>query len=97
MAFDLVKALFAEAIPCGMSSLLVQVTVVPAFTVNVGGLKVKLSMEMPFATGVLCARAGSTNGATTGAQTAPSAAARSAPCNVFEMDIADLSLPMPSR
>jgi hypothetical protein len=34
--------LFAEAMPWGVSSLLVQVTVVPAFTVKVCGVKVKL-------------------------------------------------------
>src|SRR5579863_10538365 len=31
---------------CGISSLLVQVTVVPAFTVSVGGVKVKLSIDI---------------------------------------------------
>ncbi len=46
MAFDRAKALFDEAMPCGMSSRFVQVTVVPAFTVKAGGVKVKLSIDM---------------------------------------------------
>src|SRR6516165_11182789 len=42
---DFLKALFDEAMPCGISSLLVQVTVVPAFTVSVCGPKEKLSID----------------------------------------------------
>jgi len=42
---DFLKALFDEAIPCGMSSLLIQVTLVPAFTVSVCGVKVKLWID----------------------------------------------------
>jgi hypothetical protein len=86
-AFDLEKALFDEAIPCGISSLLVQVTAVPAFTVNVGGLKVKLSIEMLPAGAALCARAGSTIGARMAAATAPRAAATRAPRIVSKTDI----------
>ena len=33
---------------CGTSSLLIQVTLVPAFTVSVGGVKLKLSMPISF-------------------------------------------------
>jgi hypothetical protein len=32
--------------PCGISSLFVQVTVVPAFTVTAAGVKLKLSIEI---------------------------------------------------
>ena len=35
----------SDAIPWGISSLFVQVTVVPALTVSVCGVKLKLSME----------------------------------------------------
>src|ERR1700744_2685280 len=52
MAFDRVKVLPVAAMPCGMSSRLVQVTVVPAFTVRVCGAKVKLSMATADAAGV---------------------------------------------
>ena len=69
-AADLLKALFDEAMPCGMSSLLVQVTVVPAFTVNVAGVKLKLSIEIVVAGSA--ARANSTPAANTELTTAPS-------------------------
>jgi hypothetical protein len=59
-AFDLRKALLSEAMPCGISSLLFQVTVVPAFTVNVCGVKVKLSIDTVLAA-ASCAQPGSTS------------------------------------
>src|ERR1700728_4009635 len=74
--------------PCGMSSLLVQVTVVPAFTVSVCGVKVKLSIDMAPAAGcgAFCAQPGSTTAASIPAVAAPRPAATSALRIVFEMD-----------
>src|SRR5208282_5757981 len=59
--------------PCGMSSLLVQVTVVPAFTVNCCGLKVKLSIDTALAG--LCALAMRAPPASSEPTTAPKTAA----------------------
>src|SRR5690348_2130631 len=56
--------------PCGMSSLLVQVTVVPGLTVIVPGVKKKLSIVTVF--GVPSARASSTPAASPEPTTAPS-------------------------
>jgi hypothetical protein len=59
----------------GISSLLVQVTVVPAFTVKVGGLKVKLSIDTATA---LAAGAWALASNTPPANTVPTAAPMSA-------------------
>src|SRR6516225_4707858 len=56
--------------PCGISSLLVQVTVVPAFTVTDPGVKKKLSIVTVF--GVPSARANRTPPANTEPTAAPS-------------------------
>src|SRR5215469_3505583 len=56
--------------PCGISSLLVQVTVVPAFTVVVAGVKKKLSIVTVF--GAPSARANRTLPASSEPTTAPS-------------------------
>src|SRR5215472_15806639 len=56
--------------PCGISSWLVQVTVVPAFTVSVAGVKLKLSMVTEF--DVPSAWANMTPPASTEPTTAPS-------------------------
>jgi hypothetical protein len=68
-----------------MSSLLVQVTVVPAFTVSFGGLNVKLSTDTVAGT-AFRATAGAAMRATTGALAAPSAVAMSALRAVLPMD-----------
>src|ERR1700744_3834824 len=73
--------------PCGMSSLLVQVTVVPAFTVKFAGVKVKLSIDTASAGAAFCADVGMTTAANAVAGAAPSAAAISALRTVFEMAI----------
>src|SRR5580693_7559389 len=76
--------------PCGMSSLLVQVTVVPAFTVKVCGPKVKLSIDTvsALACDAFCAQPGSATAASIVAVAAPSPAAMSALRIVFDMDMA---------
>jgi hypothetical protein len=85
-AFDRVNALFAQARPCGISSLLVHVTVVPAFTVKVFGSNVKLEIDAAVAW-AFCAKAGGITAATIGALAAPNAAAMNALRTVFEMGI----------
>jgi hypothetical protein len=66
---------------CGMSSSLVQVTVVPAFTVTVVGLKVKLSIF----TSVSAAKTGATNPSVTTILAAESKAARDR--NPFALEV----------
>src|ERR1700733_6584786 len=73
--------------PCGMSSLLVQVTAVPAFTVKVCGPNVKLSTDTALACAALSARTGRTIAASAVAVAAPSAAATSALRIVLAIDM----------
>jgi hypothetical protein len=68
--------------------LLVQVTVVPAFTVKVCGPKVKLSIDTASPCAALSAQPGSTTAASIIAVAVPSPAAMSALRIVFDMDMA---------